>query len=55
VGTAVTASHRPLYSYVGELWVLLCFGFMLFEAGTRIGRFGRAKVIAHRQKMEQTH
>ena len=38
VGTAITASHRTLYSYVGELWVLLSFGFMLFEAGTRITR-----------------
>ena len=50
VGTAVTASHRTLYSYVGNLWVALCFGFMLFEAGTRVTRWGSAKVIAHRQK-----
>ena len=44
VGTAVTASHRTLYSYVGNLWVLLCFGFMLFEAGTRIGRWTLQKM-----------
>ncbi|MBQ8287143.1 MAG: apolipoprotein N-acyltransferase [Clostridia bacterium] len=39
VGTATTSSHRTLYSYIGDLWVALCFGFMLFEAGTRIGRW----------------
>lgn len=55
VGTAVTASHRTLYSYVGNLWVLFCFGFMLFEAGTRIGRWGQAKILAHRQKLEHPH
>lgn len=38
VGTAVTSTHRTLYSYIGDLWVALCFGFMLFEAGTRIAR-----------------
>lgn len=39
VGSAVTSTHRTLYSYIGDLWVALCFGFMLFEAGTRIGRW----------------
>ena len=38
VGEATTSTHRTLYTYIGDLWVALCFGFMLFEAGTRIGR-----------------
>lgn len=37
VGEATTSTHRTLYTYVGDLFVALCFGFMLFEAGTRIG------------------
>lgn len=50
VGDATPASHRTLYSYVGNLWVLLCFGFMLFEAGTRITRWALPKVEKMKQK-----
>ena len=50
VGEATTSTHRTLYTYVGDLFVALCFGFMLFEAGTRIGAWARPKVTALRQK-----
>lgn len=50
VGEATTSTHRTLYTYVGDLFVALCFGLMLFEAGTRIGGWARPKVIALRQK-----
>lgn len=49
VGNATTASHRTLYTYVGDLWVALCFAFLLFEAGTRIGGWIRPKLAASRQ------
>ncbi len=50
VGDVSTYTHRTLYSYVGELWVALCFGFMLFEAGTRITRWAMPKVREMREK-----
>ncbi len=43
VGTATTSSHRTLYSYIGNLWVYLCLGFMAFEAGTRVIRWKKAR------------
>lgn len=47
VGTAATTSHRTLYSYVGNLWVVLCFGLMLLEAGTRITRWVKVKKLGN--------
>lgn len=56
VGTATTSTHRTLYSYVGDLWVALCFGFMLFEAGTRIGRrVGTKRMQANASASAQTN
>lgn len=43
VGEVNTFDHRTVYSYVGDLWVLLCFGVMMLEAGTRVTRWARAK------------
>ncbi len=55
VGEAVTSSHRTLYSYVGDLWVALCFGFMLFEAGTRVGRWIQGKRLTNASVPTQTN
>ena len=50
VGEVSTYSHRTVYSYVGDLWVLLCFGFMLFEAGTRVTRWAMPRVKSAKEK-----
>ena len=50
VGEAATYSHRTVYSYVGDLWVLFCLGFMLFEAGTRVRRWAMPRIREKKTK-----
>ncbi len=43
VGEVTPSAHRTLYSYIGNLWVFLCFAFLLWEGGTRILRWQKSR------------